>query len=252
MGVSRRDRLPVLLFIGLALLSSPMIGRTLAADAEPSPSAATRPAAGEAAPVGGKTFTPARAWKLAFATGSSSLTRGAKADSPIQLAQGTISVTPTTVDTGATSTVTITTSGFFDLSQVKPSQIQLRPADDVSNFTITEQSAQHLVLSFDVADIAAPGTRTLSISNSSGGPSVALDLTLKLGPNVCNPSCVAPAYCQSNQCVTNTPPAQCNPACEGSSTCKNGQCVDDCNPHCGFGQACVDDGSGGHKCEGKR
>src|SRR5271163_4231666 len=88
MGVSRRDRLPVLLFIGLALLSSPMIGRTLAADAEPSPSAATRPAAGEAAPVGGKTFTPARAWKLAFATGSSSLTRGAKADSPIQLAQG--------------------------------------------------------------------------------------------------------------------------------------------------------------------
>ncbi len=229
MGVSGRDRLLVLLFVGLALLWSPMIRRTLAADAQPSPSAVTGPAVGEVA----------RAWRFAFAAGSSSLTRGVKADSPIQLAQGVISVTPNTVDTGATSTVTITASGLFDLSQVTPSQIQLRPADNVSNFAITEQSAQHLVLSFDVADIAAPGTRTLSISNSSGGPSVALDLTLQLGPNVCNPSCVSPAYCQSNQCVTPTPPPHCNPACEGESTCKNGQCVDDCNPHCGFGQVCV-------------
>jgi len=143
MGVFGRDRLAVTLFMGLALLASPMIGRALAADAGSS----TPPAVGQAAPVGGKTFAPSRAWKLAFAAGSTSLTRGVKADSLIQLAQSVISVTPNTVNTGASNTVTITTSGFFDLSQVTPSQIQLRPADGVSNFAITEQSAQHLALS---------------------------------------------------------------------------------------------------------
>jgi hypothetical protein len=241
MGVPRRGRLPVLLLMGFTLLSLPMIARTLAADAEPSPSVATRSAVGKAAPEGGKTFTPPRALELAFATGSSSLTQSVKADSPIQLVQGMISVTPNTVDTGATSTVTITTSGFFDLSQVTVSQIQLRPADGISNFAITEQSAQHLALSFDVADTAAPGTRTLSISNSSGGPSVALDLTLKLGANVCIPNCVSPAVCQNNQCVTHVPPPQCNPACEGESSCVNGRCVDSCNPHCTGGMVCVND-----------
>jgi hypothetical protein len=249
MGVSGRHRLPASLFMGLALLASPMIGRTFAAD----PGSERPPAVSQAAPRSGGTLAAASATRLAFATGWSSLTRGVKADSPIQLAQGVISVTPNTVNTGASNTVTITTSGFFDLSQVTPSQIQVRPADGVSNFAITGQSAQHLALSFDVADTAVAGTRTLSISNSSGGPSVALDLTLQLGPNVCNPSCVSPAYCQSNQCVTPTPPPpDCNPACEGSSTCKYGQCVDKCSPHCGVGKVCVDDGSGGYKCEGKR
>jgi hypothetical protein len=225
----------------LALLASPMMGRALAADAGSPPSAATPPAVGQAAPPSGGTFAPARAWKLAFAAGPSSLTRGVKMDSLIQLVQGLISVTPNTVDTGASNTVTITTSGFFDLSQVTPSQIHVRPADGVSNFAITEQSAQHLALSFDVADTATSGTRTLSISNSGGGPSVALDLTLKLGQNVCTPSCVSPAVCENNQCVTHTPQPQCNPQCEGASSCVNGRCVDSCNPHCTDGKQCEND-----------
>ena len=244
MGVSGRHRLPVWLFMGLALLASPMIGRTFAAD----PGSGQPPVVSQAAPPSGGALAPARATKLAFATGWSSPTRGVKADSPIQLAQGMISVTPNIVNTGASDTVTITTSGFFDLSQVTPSQIQVRPADGVSNFAITEQSAQHLALSFDVADSAAPGTRTLSISNSSGGPSVALDLTLKLGPSVCNPSCVSPAVCQSNQCVTHTPPPQCNPACQGESSCVNGHCVDSCKPHCTGGMVCVLEGDN-HVCK---
>jgi hypothetical protein len=241
MRVSGRHRLPVSLFMGLALLASPVIGRALAADAGSPPSAATPPAVGQAAPPSGGTFAPARAWKLAFAAGPSSLTRSVKTDSLTQLVQGMISVTPNTVDTGASNAVTITTSGFFDLSQVTPSQIQVRPADGVSNFAISEQSAQHLALSFDVADTAAPGTRTLSISNSGGGPSVALDLTLKIGQNVCIPNCVSPAVCMSNQCVTHTPPAQCNPACQEESSCVNGRCVDSCNPHCTGGMVCVND-----------
>jgi hypothetical protein len=241
MGVSGRDWLPVSLFMGLVLLLSPMIGRALAADAQQSSSAATRPAVGKPAPLDRKTFTPARAWRVAFAGGPSSVVRDTKTDSLIQLVQGMISVTPNSVDTGASNTVTITASGFFDLSQVTPTQIQVRPADGVSNFAITEQSAQHLVLSFDVADTAAPGTRTLSISNSSGGPSAALDLTLKLGQNVCIPNCVSPAVCQSNQCVTQIPQPQCNPACEGESSCVNGRCVDSCSPHCAGGMVCVND-----------
>ena len=243
MSVSGRHRLPVSLFMGLALLASPMIGRTFAADPDRAASGGQSGGASERRGVGSGARDEARVrHRLVFAN------PGVKADSPIQLAQGMISVTPNIVNTGASDTVTITTSGFFDLSQVTPSQIQVRPADGVSNFAITEQSAQHLALSFDVADSAAPGTRTLSISNSSGGPSVALDLTLKLGPSVCNPSCVSPAVCQSNQCVTHTPPPQCNPACQGEFSCVNGHCVDSCKPHCTGGMVCVLEGDN-HVCK---
>ncbi|MGC9959262.1 hypothetical protein, partial [Roseiarcus sp.] len=81
MGVSGRDWPPVSVFMGLVLLLSPMIGRALAADAQQSSSAATRPAVGKPAPLDRKTFTPARAWRVAFARGPSSVVRDAKTDS---------------------------------------------------------------------------------------------------------------------------------------------------------------------------
>jgi hypothetical protein len=35
----------------------------------------------------------------------------------------------------------------------------------------------------------------------------------------------------------------CEPACEGTATCQDGQCVAQCNPPCGGGRVCVQDGS---------
>lgn len=35
----------------------------------------------------------------------------------------------------------------------------------------------------------------------------------------------------------------CEPACEGTATCQDGQCVAQCNPPCGGGRVCVQDGT---------
>jgi hypothetical protein len=151
----------------------------------------------------------------------------------VQQVQGTITVTPDTVATGGSATVTLNTSGFFDLSVITEAQIGIRPGTDVSNIQIKSQTAQHLVLSFDIADTAVPGTRTLFITNSQDETVVALDLVFKVGVNVCNPKCVSPKFCRNNVCVSpRPPPPQCNPECDDDHRCVGGRCVDLCQPHC--------------------
>jgi hypothetical protein len=85
------------------------------------------------------------------------------ANSQIHLAQGSISVSPNVVETGTAPSVTITTSGLFDLSEVHPSQIGIRPSDGVSEIRIFDQTAQTLVLSFHLEADTPTGTRTLFI-----------------------------------------------------------------------------------------
>jgi len=153
----------------------------------------------------------------------------------VQQVQGTITVSPNTVATGGTATVTLSTSGFFDLSQITEAQIGIRPGNDISNIQIKSQTAQHLMLSFDIADTAAAGTRTLFITNSQDETVVALDLTLNIGGNVCNPRCTSPRFCRNNVCVSsgsNPVPRKCDPACSEDDDCINGRCVDRCQPHC--------------------
>lgn len=158
--------------------------------------------------------------------------------------QGTISISPDTVDSGGSASVTFTTSGFFDLSQVKIGQIGIRPDDDISNLKIERQSAQHLTLSFQIAGTAAQGIRTLFITNSQGDTVVALDLTVNVGPGVCNPQCTSPNVCRNNVCVSSTPipVRQCRPACDDDHNCVNGRCVDRCTPHCGGTTPFCEDG----------
>ena len=138
--------------------------------------------------------------------------------------------------------MTLTSSGFFDLSQINVGRIGVRPADGISGIAIVSQSAQHLTLSMLIAGTATAGTRTLFILNSQDETVVALDLTLNVGQNVCNPSCTSPAICRNNTCVTPpppTPPPVCNPACDEEATCvSRNQCVDRCSPHCGAGLVC--------------
>jgi hypothetical protein len=163
------------------------------------------------------------------------------ADHKIQEAQATISVTPDTVDTGSSPSVTLNSAGFFDLSQVTASQIGLRPGDGVSNIQIVSQTAQHLTLSFQLADAATPGVRTLFINNGSGATLVALDLTLRLGANVCIPACGPSQICMSNRCEDRPPPpVSCSPKCDDDfQDCVNGKCVNyTCTPSCRTGYGC--------------
>jgi hypothetical protein len=150
--------------------------------------------------------------------------------------QGVISISPDTVDSGGPASVTFSTSGFFDLSQIRIAQIGIRPGNDITNLKIERQTAQHLTLSFQVAGSAATGVRTLFITNSQDDTVVALDLTINLGANVCNPACTGSQVCRNNVCVAQGGGGggihQCSPACGEDTHCVNGRCVDFCNPHC--------------------
>lgn len=146
----------------------------------------------------------------------------------IHQVQGSITVSPNIVDTGTSPRVTITASGFFDLSEVSESQISIRPSQGVSQIQITGATAQTLTLSFELAADAAVGTRTLLIKNNDGATVVALDLLLRLGPHICRPPCELPFRCSANVCVgppPPPPPPQCRPPCRPGFFCSEfGQC----------------------------
>lgn len=135
------------------------------------------------------------------------------------LAQGVITVSPNAVFTGTSSTVTLSASGFFDLSQVRASQIAIRPSEGVSVIQIVSATAQRLTISFRISEEAATGTRTLLITNSGGATVVALDLALRLGLHICRPACEATQTCRENRCVG------CASPCQEPLVCRGNACV---------------------------
>ena len=140
---------------------------------------------------------------------------------PIQLAQtqSGVSVSPASVDAGATATLLIAANGTVDLSGVAESQIGVRPDNGIANIKILSQSAQRLTISLDVAESAAKGVRMLFIDNAQGGEIVALDLQVAVPGNVCVPHCRAPAQCENNVCVS-PPPDPCeNASCGAGNKC---------------------------------
>ncbi len=150
-----------------------------------------------------------------------------------QPAGGSISLSPTEVETGTSPTLTLTTSGFFDLSEVRLPQVGIRPNQGVSNLKIVSATAQRMVLSFDLSGDASPGTRTLFIKDRRGGTAVALDLVVRRGPNICRQECVPPRVCTNNRCQL--PPNVCDPACTSGQVCRNNRCIPDpdfCDPPC--------------------
>lgn len=151
--------------------------------------------------------------------------------------QGSVTVSPNIVETGTSPTVTISASGFFDLSQVRESLIGIRPTQGVSNIQIESATAQRLRLSFTLAPDTVTGTRTLFINNSNGTTIVALDLELKLGALFCQPACRDPLVCRANVCVR---PEGCNPPCDDGFSCNQfNRCVTPrCQPPCASGSVC--------------
>ena len=171
---------------------------------------------------------------------------------------GAITVTPAVVDTGETATVTLSSSGFFDLADVQDGQISIRPNDSVTNPRIVSATAQRLTLSFQIAPDARPGFRSLLIRNNAGATIVAVDIAFHLGPHVCRPACQSPQRCENHVCTGCSPPCGDNERCEGTVCqpvsrcdpppcsigfiCKNDRCVRPrrCNPPCQIGQFCND------------
>lgn len=144
---------------------------------------------------------------------------------------GSITVSPVEVTTGTDVTVTLAASGFFDLSEVRASQVGLRPNQGVSNLRITSATAQRMELSFQLSEDATPGTRTLFIKDRNDVTIVALDVFFKLNPRICRPACVSPIVCRDNRCFL--PGDVCTPGCDRCENCIANRCVEKrCTPAC--------------------
>lgn len=145
--------------------------------------------------------------------------------------QASISVSPSVVETGTSPTLTLTSSGFFDLSEVRVPQVGIRPDEGVLDLKITSATAQRMALSFKLSEAASPGVRTLFIKDRNGVTVVALDLVLQRGAHICRPACEPPKRCRNNQCVLD--PDICIPDCKPCERCRNNICVAlRCDPPC--------------------
>jgi hypothetical protein len=134
--------------------------------------------------------------------------------------QPPIGVSPRDVKPGTSPTLTISSSGFLDLSQVSASQVGIEPSDGVSNLRVGNASPQSLSLSFDLAASAAPGARALSISVNDVTVSVRV---LVDDPQVCRPACSPPRpVCDDGICVRL--PHACMPRCVSPKVCDDGVC----------------------------
>jgi hypothetical protein len=149
-----------------------------------------------------------------------------------QVPSASITVEPDKVDIGTTATVTLFSSGFFDLSEVNLSQVGIRPKDDVSSLRIESATAQRMKLSFKISSEASVGVRTLFIKDRKGTANVvALDLAFKLAPHVCRPACAGHTSCKNNRCEPD--PTICTPACGACQRCVANSCRPlTCNPPC--------------------
>jgi hypothetical protein len=131
-------------------------------------------------------------------------------------------LTPKTVKAGTSPTLTVNSSGFFDLSQVSASQISVNPGTGVSNIRIGNATPQSATVTFDIASAATPGQRMLVIATSD----VTVSMRLQVEPGVvpvaaCNPSnCRPPRACNDDGICARLP--VCNPGCRPPKECVAG------------------------------
>jgi hypothetical protein len=128
-------------------------------------------------------------------------------------------VTPTTVTAGTSPTLTINSSGFFDLSKVTSSQISISPSSGVSKLQIGNATPVSATVTFNLSSSASAGARMLVIN--TGDVNVSLKFTVQSDRNKCTPSnCRPPRFCDDDKCVR---PLVCNPRCRPPQECvKNG------------------------------
>jgi hypothetical protein len=145
--------------------------------------------------------------------------------------QAPLAMTPKTVNAGTTPALTLTTNGFFDLSQVTPSQISVTPSSGISGLRVSNASPQSMILSFDLSSAATVGQRVLSIEANE----VTVSIKFMVERALCNPSnCRAPSTCVNGVCTPPPPPA-CSPSnCRPPRRCEDGVCVRPvvCIPRC--------------------
>ena len=132
-------------------------------------------------------------------------------------AQAPISISPKSIETGKSSTITVSSSGFFDLSKVTASEVSVNPNSGISNIQVGNATPQSLAVTLDVAARAAAGTRMLSINANDVIVSMRLAVTQSRDPNVCHPACRPPRSCEDGKCVR---PVSCNPRCVSPKVCE--------------------------------
>src|SRR5262245_9510117 len=141
-------------------------------------------------------------------------------------AQAPMSVSPQTVKGGTSPTLTVTSNGFFDLSQVKVSQIEITPPTDITNLQVSNASARSLTVSFQLGANAAAGSRALVIT--ANDISVSMKLIVErapVDPGLCRPTCRPPRECIDGRCVRPPRPVMCRPACRPPRICNEvGRC----------------------------
>jgi hypothetical protein len=140
-------------------------------------------------------------------------------------------LTPKTVKAGTSPTLTVNSSGFFELSRLTASQVSVSPATGVSNIRIGNPTAQSATVTFDLASTAPAGQRMLVIN--AGDVTVSIKFIVEPGVTpVCTArNCLPPRVCDGNACVL---PA-CGPAnCRPPRFCDDGICIRPpiCNPRC--------------------
>jgi len=111
-----------------------------------------------------------------------------------------ISLSPTNVRAGTSATLTLSSSAFFlNLAQLRPSQITIQPADDISNLRTSNPGAERLTLSFDIARTAVGSTRTVNIQVTDDAI-VSIRFVVERDPQICSPACLPPRQCEFGVC----------------------------------------------------
>jgi hypothetical protein len=131
-------------------------------------------------------------------------------------AQAPLSVSPGTVEAGGSPTLTVSSSGFFNLSKVNASQIAITPDKDISNIQVSKATPRRLTLSFDAGNFST-GDHTLTINANDVAVSVKFSIAAKPDRNACTPACRLPTPdCVGGRCLR---PVRCEPKCPSDKRC---------------------------------
>jgi hypothetical protein len=123
--------------------------------------------------------------------------------------------------------LTVSSSGFFNLSKVNASQIAITPDKDISNIQVSKATPRRLTLSFDAGNFST-GDHTLTINANDVAVSVKFSIAAKPDRNACTPACRPPRTdCVEGACLL---PVRCTPSCPPTQMCirigntNRGQC----------------------------
>jgi hypothetical protein len=128
-----------------------------------------------------------------------------------------ISVVPNRVMVSSTSSLNVTSTGCFDLSDVTPSQVSLNPNDGISNLRVTQLAPSSLGLSFAVAGNASLGNRRLVIDNGDASAAAVLEIARPSPP----PRPPPPHHCGAGQrCCEDDGEGSCTMCIPKTSQCR--------------------------------